>query len=1117
MSTAQKRLESLSPQQRALFDLLAKRNLARVETRERIVRRSRESDTFPLSFSQRRLWFLDRLQPNSPLYNLPAGVRLSGRLDVNVLRRSLSEVISRHEILRTTFHSADGEPVQVIAPHYDLSFPVVDLSGFTYEEAEKEVERLATADYLLPFDLSRLPLVRAALLKLNDTEHVLLFTLHHIICDGWSINVLMREVAALYHAFLTEDRSPLPELAIQYADFAQWQREYLSGDVLDEHLTYWKGSLAGGEMQQGFSASFSPDDERSISGAYYSFVIPKSLSDSLRDMSRQEGVTMFMLLLAAFSTLLRRYTGLESINVGSAIANRNRAETEGLIGMFVNTLVLKVDMSGDPTFRELLQRVRSVTLSGYEHQDLPFERLVEELNPQRNMNQNPLFQVGFTTDYERQQTLDIPGFSLPDLVVTPLNIDRGTAKLDLSLDMSETGQDLVGLFGYRTDLFDADTIERMATHFHNLLKSIDSNPSQTISQLEILSDDERKKITVEWNDTEADFPQHLCFQHLFERHASSNPDAVAVCCQEHLLTYSELETFSNQLANRLVKLGVGPEVTVALFMRRSPELLIAILGVAKAGGVYLPIDISQPKERVAYMLEDAEARVIITQLEVERMLPDSECDVVRIDSFWEYLSEERSSPPRVKIDGANLAYIIYTSGTTGKPKGVMITHRGLMNYLESSRQTYYDGEVEGGLVHTSIGFDLTVTSLLVPLIAGKRVEIVREEDGIEGLIEKVSAADDKLLLNLTPAHMDIVNERLEGEQNGSNRTLVVGGEALKWESVRRWKKREPRGRIINEYGPTETVVGSSIHEAEAIEVAQAVRGEVAIGRPIGNMRMYVLDERMEVMPAGVAGEIYIAGAGVGRGYVKRAEETADRFVPEALGGREGARMYRTGDKGRYRLDGVIEYLGREDEQVKVRGYRIELGEVEAVLREESGVEEAVVVVRGAEDGDKRLVGYVVRADGEQKDWVEVRERMRRRLPEYMMPWEVVEIGEMPLTPNGKIDRRALIALDSSRNVFADKYEPPRTSTEIELAGLWQEVLRVDRVGINDNFFWLGGHSLLLTQLASRITKSFFVELPLRTLFNGPTIAEMAAAIEAALIEQVDPAELAGMFKELEHV
>ena len=1047
-----------------------------------LLKKSKRPRMFPTSFAQQRLWFLQQLEPESTAYNLPLAVRLSGDLDRTALQRSLSEIVRRHEALRTTFATVDGEPVQVIHPAVEVWLPLIDLSALPAEEREREAERLSVEEAGHVFSLERGPLLRARLVKLREQEHVALFTMHHIVSDGWSMGVLIKEVGTLYSSYVAGEESALEELSIQYADYAAWQRDWLQGDVLEAELRYWREQLADAPAVLELPTDRPRPATPSHRGARHSLALSTELTASLKELSRREGVTMFMLLLAGFQVLLSRSSGQEEIVVGSPIANRNRSETEGLIGFFVNTLALRTTLLPTSTFRQLLQQVREVCLGGYAHQDVPFEKLVEELEPERSLSHTPLFQVMMVLQNAPQGSLELPGLELRGF-----GREGHTAKFDLTLSMMETADGVNGSFEYNTDLFEAATIERMAAHFQTLLTSIVSNPAQRISELEMLSEAERQQLLVEFNDTHCEYPQDICLHQLFEQQVERSPDALALTFDDEHLTYAQLNARANQLAHYLQSHGIGVEDRVGVLLERSVEMVVSLLAILKAGAAYVPLDPAYPQERLAFTLADSTASLLLSRSSLldslSLALPDS-LPLLALDrSDTEIASHSRDNLTSPVL-AENLAYLIYTSGSTGTPKGVAITHHSASTLIHWSADIYSPSQLSGVLASTSICFDLSVWELFVPLALGGRVLLAH--NALE--LPTLAARDEVRLINTVPSAMaELVRQRAIPR---SVEVINLAGEALSERLVREIYEQSAEVEVNNLYGPSEDTTYSTWQQVRLGE-------RVTIGRPVANTQVYILDGELKLVGVGVRGEVYIGGEGLARGYLNRAELTAERFIPHPFSTTPGARLYRTGDVGRYRADGEIEYLGRTDHQVKVRGFRIELGEIESVLCQHEQVREAVVVAQEATTGQQRLVAYVVAEDGGELQTSEMRKHLAEKLPEHMIPSVFVELAELPLTPNGKVDRRALPAPDASRLTQENAFVAPRTPIEELTASIWQQVLGLEQVGIHDNFFELGGHSLLATQVVSRLRQTFSVELALRTLFESPTVEALAERINAA--------------------
>ncbi|MBW3585942.1 MAG: amino acid adenylation domain-containing protein, partial [Cyanobacteria bacterium 0813] len=1045
---------------------------------------SREGD-LPLSFAQQRLWFLDQLMSGTPLYNIPNPLRLKGSLNVTALEQSLSEIVRRHEALRTTFSAVNGQPIQIIRPAANLLLPIVDLRELPEAERELEAQRLATEEAQRPFDLVNEQLFRAQLLHLGEEEHLLLLTMHHIVSDGWSLGVFMRELTALYEAFSTEKSSSLPELPIQYADFAVWQNEWLVGEVLEVQLNYWKRHLGGQLPVLELPTDRPRPPVQTYRGAREFLELPKKSTDALKALSQKEGVTLFMTLLAAFQTLLYRYTGQEDVIVGSPIANRNRAEIEGLIGFFVNTLVLRTELSGDPSFRELLGRVREVALGAYTHQDLPFEKLVEELQLERDLSRNPLFQVMFVFQNAPISALEFRGLSL-----TPLEVHNGTAKFDLTLELEESAEGIRGWFEYNTDLFDPLTITWMANNFQTLVEGIVAHPEQRLCDLPLLSAAQEHQLLVEWNNTQTDYPNQACIHQLFEAQVERTPDAVAVVFEGEQLTYLQLNQRANQLAHHLQKMGVEPEMLVGICVERSLEMIVGLLGILKAGGAYLPLDPSYPQDRLAFMLEDAQVSVLLTQQNLIAGFSEYKAQRLCLDTDWEVIAQESEEKPVIRVTSDNLAYTIYTSGSTGKPKGVLVTHQNLV-HSTSARISYYSEPVTSFFLLSSFGFDSSIAGIFWTLCQGGILVLppANFQQELLQLTKLIAQHHVSHLLSL-PSLYNLILEQAEPQQLTCLRSVIVAGEPCSRELVERHTKLLGHTSLFNEYGPTEGTVWSSVYHCQS----SGLRTQVPIGRPIANMQIYLLDKYLNPVPIGVPGELHIGGAGIARGYLNRPELTKDKFIPNPFSNEPGTRLYKTGDLARYLPDGNIEFLGRIDNQVKIRGFRIELGEVESTLSQYPTVQHCVVTARVDIESDKRLVAYIVSSQQQKPTTDELRCFLKQKLPDYMVPSAFVFLDTLPLTPNGKIDQRALPAPEGLRQEPASTFVPPSDDLEIQLTKIWENVLGKKPISVKDNFFDLGGHSLLTVRLLAKINKAFGKSLPLAALFQAPTVEQLASIL-----------------------
>jgi amino acid adenylation domain-containing protein len=916
------------------------------------IHRFEHEGPLPVSYAQERLWFLDQLEPGNAFYNIPVAFRCTGHLDVDALERSINEVIRRHESLRTTFYQIDGKPFQRIHEHQYIGLARQTLTHLEADQREAEARRLALVEALKPFCLETGPLVRATLIDLAQDDRVLLFTIHHIVADGWSMGVLMREFSQIYPAFARGEPSPLPDLEIQFADFAVWQRAWLDGENLQTEIDFWMRQLQHAPRVLELRTDFPRPAVQTFRGGAQPFYLSREATLRLKSLSQEAGASLFMTLFAGFSVLLHRYTGEEVFLVGSPIANRTQNGIEPLIGFFVNTLALRADLSGDPQFPELLRRVRQTTLDAYAHPNVPFEFLVERLQPTRDMSRNPLVQVSLVF-----QNTPFPVSQIDDLQLQQMETEVGTARFELEVFLWEENGALRGAFAYFTDLFEAETIARLVGHFETLLTAIADDANRRVSELPLLTDHQRRQLLVDWNATAADFAREKCIHTLFEEQATRSPGAMAVAYGQQSLTYQELDSWANQIARHLQALGAGPDVLVGLCLERSLDMVVSILGILKAGAAYVPLDASYPQDRLAFMIDDARLSLLLTHTNLVQRFPAHNTKLLCLDTAWDQIARESTAKPSSLVGPNNLAYVIYTSGSTGRPKGTLLEHHSVVNYLTWARQAYDVASGAGAPVNSSIGFDATVTSLFTPLITGRRVELLPETDEVEHLCRLLQSKQDFSLVKITPAHLDLLS-RLLPEQafTGQARAFVIGGEALTARQLAFWRNFAPSIRLINEYGPTETVVGCCVYE---VPHEGSLPENIPIGRPIANCQLYVLDQHLQPVPVGVPGELYIGGEGVGRGYLKRAELTKERFIRNPFSNQPQSRLYKSGDRVRYLPDGNLEFLGRIDSQVKIRGYRVELGEVESVLAGHAAVDSVVSIVREDQAGDTRLVAYLV--------------------------------------------------------------------------------------------------------------------------------------------------------------
>ena len=1046
--------------------------------------RRENTEEFLLSSGQQRLWFLDRLE-NGIHYNDHFNLRLSGMVEVSVLERAISEILRRHEAMRAVFSEADGVPAQTIAPPRALTLPQIDLRKLPESSRTAELLRLAVEEARRPFDLSRGPLWRFTLLSLDRDDHLLLITAHHIAIDGWSRGVFVRELAALYHAFSTGQPSPLAELPVQYADYAAWQAQWLESQTITGQLDYWKRQLAGAPGVLDLPADRPRPAVQKFQGARHWLTLSQAATASLKNLCQREGVTLFMALLAALQALLKRYTGQEDILVGTPVANRTRKESEDMIGYFLNTIVLRANLSGDPTFRELLRRARETVLGALGHQDLPLEKLIDALQPERNQSYTPLFQVLFVL-----QNTPMPDLELPGLVLRPFEIDNRTAKFDLTVSLAETPEGMAGWIEYATDLFDPDRIERLAGHFQRIVEQVSQNPEACLSQLSVLTPGERTQLLTEWNRTAAEYPRDLCIHELFEEQVRSDPDRIALEFQGERWTYGRLDSEASRIAAALRQRGVGPDTMVALCVERSPKMVAGVLGILKSGGAYVPLDPAYPKERLAFVLEDTRAKAVVTETALVELVRGLAA-AAKADNLPHIIcvDEIAGTPTTSGTDGFtgvvarpdNLAYVIFTSGSTGKPKGVQIEHRSVVNFLESMRREPGLCAEDVLVAVTTLSFDIAGLELFLPLTTGARVVLASRETASDGpelarLLERSGAT----MLQATPATWRLLLEA--GWTGHSNFRILCGGEAWDRELAERLLSR--CGSLWNMYGPTETTIWSA---ASRVSAGHAV----LIGGAIANTQFYIVDNSFQPVPVGVPGELCIGGDGVGRGYLNRPELTSEKFVGNPFPGVAGGRLYRTGDLARYRAQGTIEFLGRMDQQVKLRGFRVELGEVESVLGQHPQVRQAVVIVREDAPGDPLLVAYLIAADAGAPSAAELRDWLRSKLPEYMVPAIFVMLETLPLTPNGKVNRKALPAPSRSTAETKSGVVGPRDVLEQQLVRIWEKVLGVRQVGLRDSFFDLGGHSLTAVRLFAQVRKQTGQSLPLAILFQAPTVEQMA--------------------------
>ena len=1036
------------------------------------------SFTSVASFAQERLWFLDQLLAGQGAYTMAPCVRLRGALDVGALERALSTIVSRHEALRTVFRAVDGVPMQIVADPSPFPLSVVDLGG-----QEDRLGTLLGEEAARPFDLGRGPLFRAILYRVDADEHVLVLLMHHIISDAWSVGVLLEELAVLYRGFVGEHEASLPELPIQYADFAEWQRGWLRGEALETQLAYWRGQLSGAPQVLDLPTDHPRPPEETHRGAQLHFLIPRDVGERVSALARHEGVTVFMTLLAAFEVMLWRHTGQEHLLVGTPVANRGRTELEGLIGLFVNTLVLRGDLSGNPTVQQFLKRVRETCLGAYANQDLPFEKLVEELKPARDLSRNPLFQVMLAFENMARDVSDMPGLS-----VTPVDIVHGASQMDLTLYVRETPEGLQGTFEYATDLFDEATIARMAGHWQSILEGMTASPDIRVSELHMLTDPERVQLLVEWNATAMAVPVNMRLHEVIEAQVARTPERAAVRAGATVLSYSELDARAGRVARILRGRGVGRGQLVGLSVDRSADMIAALLGILKTGAAYVPLDPSFPEARLRYMAEDAQLTLLVSTSALAGVFDMPRERQLLLDADAEEIGAAPAPTLAAEMppaDAEDPAYVIYTSGSTGKPKGVVVPHRAVVNFLTSMAREPGLSSSDRLVAVTTLSFDIAVLELLLPLSVGAEVILASRDEAADGeLLRALLDASRATVMQATPATWRL----LLGADwaGGEDIRALIGGESLPPDLAEQLMSRT--GELWNLYGPTETTVWSTCWRV------RDPRAGISIGHPIANTTVYVLDSHGQICPVGVPGEIYIGGAGVALGYLHRAELTAERFLPDPFSTRPGARVYRTGDRGRWLANGTLEHLGRLDFQVKLRGFRIELGEIEAALDTHEAVQQAVVVVSGSSSAESRLVAYVTFKHGASATGSELRRFLRRSLPEYMLPNIFMELDSLPLTNNGKVNRLALPPPADEQRRAAGDFVAPRSEIEKAIADVWHDVLGVPQVSVRDNFFELGGHSLLAAQMVARLARSHGYRVGLRAVVFE-TLEQLAAGVE----------------------
>jgi amino acid adenylation domain-containing protein len=1048
-------------------------------------------EAFPASFAQQRLWFLDQLEPGTAAYNLPRAFRITGPLNVDILTRAFQIVISRHASLRTVFDSVEGEAMQIVLPKVDVIIPIVDLARCPENEREPEALRIASEEGKKPFDLREGPLFRPILLRLSQETHFLVLVMHHIVTDGWSIAVLFREVTKCYAALTAGDTPKLPELPLRYTDYAQWQREYMSGDVLSREVEYWKRKLAGAQTLLDLPTDHPSPAISSWHGLTEQFSMDGPILAKLKALAQVESSTLFMIAMAAFQSLLWRYTRQESILIGTPVAGRNDVEIEDMIGLFVNTLVFRVDFTNNLNFRDLIRQVRSFALEAFAHQDIPFEKLVEGLVPQRSLDTHPLFQVMFTFQNIPKQVFEIPGLRIKEVP-----FEAGIAKFNLSVEVWEDSE-FHCQFEYNSDLFEESTIHRMSGHFERLLAAAADNPDLSLAQIPLMSNQERQQVLMDWNQNAADYPRSLTLHEAFEVQVDRSPEAIALVFGARKWTYRQLNDEANRLAHLLIERGVKAGSRVGIFLERSAEMVVALLGVLKAGASYVPLDPTYPVERLRFLVEDASLSITVTHSSIKDGLPDSAHNLVALDIDSNDLSCRPTANPSIPVSSDQRVYIIYTSGSTGIPKGVEGTHRASMNRFVWMWQTYPFKPGEVCCQKTNLGFVDSVWEIFGPLLTGISNVIIPQEmvRDPEELLQ-ILAHEHVTRIVLVPSLLRTLLDRAPNLRHRVPELKLwsCSGEVLPADLAKRFREAFPEATLLNIYGSSEVAADVTYHEVSREDLGPSM----TIGKPISNTQVYLVDEYRNLVPIGMVGEIYVGGEGLARGYWNRPELTAERFVKNWLSPQQSPRLYRTGDLGRFRSNGEIEYLGRVDGQVKLRGLRIELGEIESVLASHAGVGEAVVVVSGQEEHQKLAAYVVMKEDGKTgPSAAELRRYLRTKLPEHMVPASYWRVEAVPLLPSGKVNRAALAECGGKPLIDKEELSAPRNVVEAQLAEIWRELLELEQVGMEQNFFELGGHSLLVLQVTARIRRIFDVELPVRSVFEAPTIAGLAMEVEKA--------------------
>ncbi|RJR18465.1 MAG: amino acid adenylation domain-containing protein [Nitrospiraceae bacterium] len=1046
----------------------------------------------PLSFAQQRLWLHDQLEPDTP-NNVCIALHIKGALSKDILQKSLDYLVERHEILRTTYSVVSGEPVQTVHPVQPVRIIYNDLSCCPEDGQAAEIRHCMSSEARQLFDLSKDPMMRTVLVRLSDIEHVLIVTMHHIASDEWSMKIFFREFMALYGGFAMGKPLQLNEMPVQYADFACWRRQWMSGEVLRKQLSFWKQYLEGSPLLLELPADRPRPTVRGLDGASHTVVISSRLTESLRSLCKEECVTMFVTMMAAFKTLLYRYTGQGDISVGTFCSNREWPEIQGLIGFFVNALVVRSELGDGLAFRSLLKREMSAAQGAFDHYDMPFEKLVETLNPDRGPGHTPLFQVALSFD-----EIPVVPDELPGMNFELMDYETSVSLYDLSLIITEMPDNMRLAFIYRTDLFDPTTIQRMAGNFITLLEGIVSNPDESVFTLPVLSPVEHGKILSQWSRGKCVTPPQACIHELFEAQVERTPEAVAVVYEDRRLSYRELNRRANMLAHYLRRHGVGPEVLVGIYEVRSPEMIVGLLAILKAGGAYVPLDPGYPRDRIAFMIEDADVTVLLSSLRLASQIPSYRGRQICIDADWKEISLESCDNPVRLASPENAACLLYTSGSTGKPKGAVLQHSSLVNFINAVISEYGITSSDRVLQFASISFDASAEEIYPCLSTGATL-VLRTDDMLTDTDFLQKCREWGLtVISLPTAYWHILTVSIESEGMiipDTVRLLVIGGERALPERLIQWQRHVgDRVRILNTYGPTEATVVTTVSELTFFNPGNDYKKELPVGRPIAGAHLYILDGNLQPVPIGVPGELYIGGHVLARGYLNRPDLTAEKFIPDPFSSDAGGRLYSTGDMARYLPDGNVEFMGRRDQQVKIRGFRIELGEIEAALIQHPRVREAVVVVREDQPGDQRLAAYMVPINRHDFQIREIRDYLSLTLPAYMVPSAFIMLDALPMTPNNKVDRRRLPAPDRYVERMGKQYVAPRSGLEVSLTEIWEKVLGVHPVGITDNFFEIGGHSLLAVRLTNEIRKITGRDFPVMALFHNPTVEHLARII-----------------------